>query len=203
MAAREPALPRHSGRKPGRAACSFGAGGLAGWSVVRAGERARSCGCDRQGCVGWEAFPLVISPGLRANLSTQCYHCKPAHGWDGCARTAGPQETFSSPYSSWLWWLSPETCHNPIAWVCLQWYWDCFCSWMTCATEVDIQLWGGKVKGFGRNWSGDLCSTPPLSGNLRCSPLLPYLWFIAVQNSWVNDWKGTLGPCCMKTLLLG
>lgn len=101
MATCGPALPQRNGRKPGWAASPL-RHKRASW--VEQGEgckRVRSWGCDRRGCAGWEAFPLVISPGLRANLSTQCYHRKPAHGWDGCAHTVGPQEIFSSPYSFW------------------------------------------------------------------------------------------------------
>lgn len=46
---------------------------------------------------GWEAFLLVISPGLHANLSTQCYHCEPAHGQDGCVSEVGaPRDLLQS-----------------------------------------------------------------------------------------------------------
>lgn len=40
---------------------------------------------------GGKLFPLVTSPGLCANLGTQCYRCRPARGQDGCAHTVGPR----------------------------------------------------------------------------------------------------------------
>lgn len=62
---------------------------------VPVGSRACWVGCVR--ICGCEAFPLVTSPGLCANPSTQCYHCEPAHGQHGCAHTLGPRRLSAVP----------------------------------------------------------------------------------------------------------
>lgn len=79
MATCEPAPGQGSRGKPGRAA------GLAGWGMRG------SVDVTAEAVRGGKLFPRVTSPGLCANLGTQCYHCEPAHGQDGCARTGGPR----------------------------------------------------------------------------------------------------------------
>lgn len=147
MATCEPAPGQGSGGKPGRAA------GLAGWGVRG------SVDVTAEAPRGGKLFPPVTSPGLCANLGTQCYHCEPV-------LPQGPPGDFLQALQLLALVALARNILRPrsVGWLPVVPELAVLMDDMA-PTKGEVWLWGVKVKGFLRTWSRDLSSTPPLSGN--------------------------------------